>query len=1095
MPDTKIPCFDKITLPDFSGLKKQFDDLYKKGMSDSEQRAIGKKIALDAHKDLFNKLNELKEKVGIKLSKQDKTYVIPDNSEKIKSIKDKYDKLIEDKKKEIQSQAKESEPEKEKPKPEEPKVEEKKPPPPKPPKQEPKKEEPEGENKVGVSQRHLTDLAKRLGLKEPERGEYIEPQEYAERGRKLLKGGATLDDVDNANNELHDRISIARAHLEDLTEEADKIGKKEGIKSDEYKEAAKKVEDYYLDKVKKLGTLAHRAFVSLQGERDLNTGSFTAVKKAFEGSKGSKATDEQTKKIQELTKEVETLRQQAKEADEKVIAATEKDINGEKETETKPKGKFEKQFKDIADKFRKLKAKEFKFKDKNGNEVGFDKMGFSYNDMIELGAKAIEKTGEIADGVAAIIEKIKDSAYYKGLSDGEKKDFKDQLTAHYEGQKNSANKLSDLHDMFADKKSTDQKFTTDEAKALWDYAKEEYLNKGISYRDMISYVSNDTGLTFDQVFNAITSPKTKRIADDVWMKQRNLRRAETKTKDFVDRANKSTFTKIIEAPDQIMRGTAVYGHGGIFVGTHAGMTLTDLPRAKYTVKAFENGYKFAYGNDAAYERSMQKLQDRPNYIPAQRAGLQNNPNETKTDAYQKAQKVLGKLGGFFKKMSESGVKGFNAIKVLRQDLFDDHFNRLTAAEKADPETARQIAELVNNATGGTNLDLKLRDKQGNVIVDPDKIMFAANMEAARWEKLTKNPVKATGIALKALFSDKATPAEKVFAKVWASRVGWELATYASLIAANAYIQSKTNPKNPVNWTDPTKPDYLKYKVGNTDINMTSGMLGAIDFAATLAHNSLMSKKQRKGDNILQADAKSAFSYGRGKLSPFAATLVDLKTGTDYGNNTLPFNSDKPGTGKHQLTWSEYGWEKAPIPVADAAKKMYESMLDNGMTKAKADDYLKGLLAFTEAGTTGFRISDSYQKPTKFTDEDKADPVLKYWIDKVGNLPEVSDANIPLHDTKNKILTNVAAMPKEKIEQFDAEHKAELKSELSKVKKQGYVYKNDYGNVLNQYPENEPTYPLHKVYLYNLSKEDGAKVLSNAQSNATKGAKKKIFNEN
>ena len=965
--------------------------------------------------------------------------------------------------------------------------------------------EPKDENKVGVSHKNLTELANKLGLKEPQRGEYIEPHEYAERGRQLLKAGATLEDVNNPANELHDRIAIARAQLEDLTEAADKIGKTEGIKSDEYKDAVKKVEDYYLDKVKKLGTLAHRAFVSLQGERDLNTGSFTAVKKAFEANNGSKATDKQTERIVELTKSVEDLRKQNKDLEEKLIAATDKDIN-EGNTKTDSKDKFAKQAKDIADKFRKLKSKGFKFKDENGNEVDLTKMGVSWNDLVEFGAKAIEATGKVADGVAAIVEKIKDSDFYAKLSDEGKKLFEKQLTTHFESTAKSENKLSDLHEMFADKRPNDQKFTPEEAKAIWDYAKEEYLNKGVAYRDMISYVANDIGLKFDQVFNAITTPKTRPIADEAWLKQRNLRRAETKTRDYVERANKSTFTKVIEAPDKIMRGTAVYGHGGIFVGTHAGMTLTDLPRAKYTVKAFLNGYKFAYGNDAAYERSMQKLQDRPTYTLAQRSGLQNNPNDTNTDQYQKAQKVFGKLGGVFKKIGESGVKGFNAIKVLRQDLFDDHWNRLTPAEKADPETARSISELVNNATGATNLDLKLRDKKGNVVVDPDKIMFAANMEAARWEKLTKNPAKATGVALKAIFNpSKATAGEKTFAKVWGTRVGWELSTYAALVVTNALIQSKTNPKNPVNLTDPTKPDYMKFKVGNTDINMTSGMLSSIDFVASLAHNSLMSKKQRRGDNVLQADAKTAFQYGRGKLAPFSATLVDLKTGTDYAGNTLPYNKDKPSAGKRQLSWGEYGWEKAPIPIADAAKTIHETMLDNGLSKPQTDTYLKGLLAFAEAGTTGFRISDSYQRPTKFTDIDKNDPVFGYWIKRVGNLPETSDANVTFHgkDASGKpALIPISDSPKK--EDFDKEQKAQLKIELAKAKNRQYVYVDNYpksgdsyGNVKIDAPEN-PSYPLHKVYFNTQPKDKqeelNAKILSAAQGIATKKAKKKIFKE-
>lgn len=1065
-----IECLVKaVTLPDFKELldKHGFDEK----LPEEKQREIGRKAASEYQENLHNKLEDLKQSIAPNPKKYKRElYKPPDNSKKIKEVSDKYNKLIEEKKNELSK-------------------------PPEPPKENtPVKEENKDENKVGVSHKSLTELAKKLGLKEPERGDYIEPHEYAERGRALLKAGATLDDVNNPANDLHDRISIARAHLEDLTDVADKIAKDKGVQSDEYKKATTEIDKYANDTVKKLGTLAHRAFVSLQGERDINTGSFTDVKKAFEKSKGSKATPEQEKKITELTKENETLKQKANEAEKKLVEETDKNIG---ENDKSEKGNFEKTFKKAADTFRKLKTKPFKFKDSNGKEYDISKSGVSWNDLVELGAKAIEKTGQIADGVAEIIDKIKDTDFYKNLTDKDKEVFKNQLTAHYAGESKSASKLADLQDTFADKSQKDNKFTTDEAKAIWDYAKSEYLEKGVPYRDMISYVSMDTGLTFDQVYNAITTPKTKPIADAMWIKRKNLRKAEVKTKDFVDNANKSLFTKIIETPDKVMRGTAVFGHGGIFVGTHAGMTVFDLPRAKYTIKAFANGYKFAYGNEAAYERSMQKLKSDPNYILAQRAGLQNDPNDTRTDQYQKSQDWLGKIGmgkagKIFKALGESGIKGFNAIKVLRQDLFNDHYNRLTAAEKADPNTAKSVAELVNNATGGTNIDLKLRDKQGNVVVDPDKVMFAANMEAARWEKLTKNPYKATKTALTALVSDKATPAEKVFAKVWARRVGWELSTYAALSFTNAAIHNYLNPKNPVNLTDPTKPDYLKFKAGGTDINMTSGMLGSIDFIAGLVHNSMMSKNERKGDNVLQADAKNAFSYGRGKLSPFASTLVDLKTGTDFTNNTLPYNSDKPGAGKHQLTWSEYAWQKAPIPVADAAKTMYESMLDNGMNKTQANDYLKGLVSFIEASSTGFRISDSYQKPIAFTDEDKSKPTFKYFIDKGVDLPNPTPpTSIPIKDYKTHTIKNLSDYPKETIDNYNAQHKINFEKSLQQIEKRGYVYVNKFGEISKNYPENSNEI-ARKKSLDKLSEAELEKVLSIAKSEATTATKDKLF---
>ena len=120
----------------------------------------------------------------------------------------------------------------------------------------------------------------------------------------------------------------------------------------------------------------------------------------------------------------------------------------------------------------------------------------------------------------------------------------------------------------------------------------------------------------------------------MWNKNAELNREKRKVKDFVEKKNTNIIGKALEYPSKIVTGTAVFGHGGIFTGTHAGMTYTDLPRAKYTMKAFVNGYKLAYSKGDAYnERMMQQLKDRPNYVIAQRAGLQNIPGEVSNDEY------------------------------------------------------------------------------------------------------------------------------------------------------------------------------------------------------------------------------------------------------------------------------------------------------------------------------------------------------------------------------------------------------------------------------------------------------------------------------
>lgn len=966
----------------------------------------------------------------------------------------------------------------------------------------PKKELPEGDNKVGVSHKSLTGLAKSLGLKEPERGDYIEPKEYAERGRKLLEAGATLEDANNPANNLHDRISIARAHLEDLTSIADKAAKEKGVESNEYKEALGEVEKYANGAVKELGTLAHRAMVSLQGERDINTGSFTQVKAAFEKSKGSKATPEENQKITELTNENENLKQRASDLEKKLIEATDKHLSGGHSNTAKAKKIIEgnkKRNDEEADLIFQSAKRDFVAarvaKEVEGGKTieesvdgiakeglikpeNADKAKKYFNDLV--GDKTTEEKNAIKEksNITRLENQLADlRAGIKKEKPEEREKSQKEIELENEIQ---LEKNKQVVKLFADK--TGNKFTPDEARTLWEYAKTNYLDKGINYKDMLSFVSNDLGLSWRQISDAITSPKVKPISDAMYRRQADLRKVQIKVKDFVDKANRSVGAKLLKGVSDLFRGVAVFAHGHIFVGTHAGMTLFDVPRARYTLKAFINGFRNAYGNSASYERRMEELRNEPNFTLAQRAGLQNDPNETNMDEYQKYSKVFGKIG-------DTGVKGFNAIKILRQDLFDSHFNKLDAAKKADPAVAESIAELVNNATGGTNIKMPKWTQE---------IAFAANMEAARWEKLTSNPVKATSTAIKAIFTpEKATPAERVFAKVWATRVGWEVATYASVLGINAALQGLWNPKNPVNLTDPSSPDYLKFKVGDKDVNMTSGMLSSIQLVGKLAQASAGSQKALRGDTRLQAIGKTGIGYARGKLAPFAGTVADVATHVDFAGNVLPFSNDKPRTGKYNLTWGEYLWEKAPIPIADAAKNVYEGMHENGLSKPQIEQWFSGIVGFLEAGSTGFKINESYSKHSPFTDEDKKDPTFKYFLDKGMELPNVSLAATEITDQEKKTKKKVTDYPKDIQDKYVSEHKKELKAELASIIDNDVAYIKTYtgakGEKINEVSIDKPEGKYDTVEISKMTDQDElAQVLKIAQSKATKKAKENVF---
>ena len=150
-------------------------------------------------------------------------------------------------------------------------------------------------------------------------------------------------------------------------------------------------------------------------------------------------------------------------------------------------------------------------------------------------------------------------------------------------------KLNDLQKQFAGK--TNNKFSKDEAKEIWKYAKKYYLDNGVSYSDMISFVATDLGLSWRQVAEAIVTPKTEKISDEMWKKRHDLMKNKQATTNWIAGQSKSWFGKAYKEFTGLFRGIAVFGHGGIFVGTHAGMNLFSYKSFVPTIKAFVNGWK------------------------------------------------------------------------------------------------------------------------------------------------------------------------------------------------------------------------------------------------------------------------------------------------------------------------------------------------------------------------------------------------------------------------------------------------------------------------------------------------------------------------
>ena len=132
-------------------------------------------------------------------------------------------------------------------------------------------------------------------------------------------------------------------------------------------------------------------------------------------------------KIKELNKKIKEAEARAKKAEEDGIIA--EIVTSVKQQQT-AKTTYTKKAKSVADDFRnKLKTKPIQFKDANGNVIPIKTQGVTWNDLVEIGAKAIEASGKIADGIAAMMNAVEQEDWYNNLSSADK----DAVRAQVEG--------------------------------------------------------------------------------------------------------------------------------------------------------------------------------------------------------------------------------------------------------------------------------------------------------------------------------------------------------------------------------------------------------------------------------------------------------------------------------------------------------------------------------------------------------------------------------------------------------------------------------------------------------------------------------------
>lgn len=494
------------------------------------------------------------------------------------------------------------------------------------------------------------------------------------------------------------------------------------------------------------------------------------------------------------------------------------------------------------------------------------------------------------------------------------------------------------------RKEAESKPKTD-TERVWDAAKKEIKAGAQDMGELRQKLAISLGMTPREVAEHLNkNVQAKRATDEMYLKQARARQLKGNAKRWLKDQQSPLYERYIAKIPRALFAAKVFGHATVGIGTHAAQNLFIPSRWPAIARAYVDMWKFAWGKPALHEAAMEDLVQRPNFAVAKRAGLVNDPFTSAGD-YQSPETVK------WARMMGAGNRAFDALKEMRQDLFDLHWNKLPAHMKT-PEVAQAIADLMNHATGSTRRAVNESNWKS-------LLFFAPRLVGSRLAWEIADPVKAIRYGLKGKL---ATPAERHFAMSQLKEKAAFVGIYLSALVVNQGILMATGSKQKVNMSDPSKSDWLRFKGEGYAVAPFSPGVFAIRQLARVLHDLVGTRtKFEKLEGTRQAEAAGHLAqYARGELSPTAGDVTDQVTRQDFMGRNLP-DSDEKDTkwmrehGYGRYTWPEYlAQTLTPIPFEEPVKEVWKHW---GTSVETAGFWMRILLEAGARAATGINVSE------------------------------------------------------------------------------------------------------------------------------------------
>jgi hypothetical protein len=492
------------------------------------------------------------------------------------------------------------------------------------------------------------------------------------------------------------------------------------------------------------------------------------------------------------------------------------------------------------------------------------------------------------------------------------------------------------------------KLNDQERLALWKWVKENGADSGMPIGKVHEVLNNHffgghAKPEWVNEFLAARKTPFKRASDAAWTAQANRRNIQQQAKHLVSDQNANILARaanmVIAGPRYVTVGGGV--HGVVFPFTHGGALILNPLRWKAFARLVFHTWKNI--SPAQAEILRDNMAREPNFTLARRNGLDFSTHGLETGG--------GKIS----------ARTWGALVETRFRLWDAAMKRHIESGKysaSDIDSiGKELAVWANHATGSGK----------GVLTDPrlSWAFFGPKLAQSYWNRLIGDPLKT--LSTWANWKN-ATAGEKVVATQRLRGAVSAALTYSGMLAANQAVLLATGQKDQINWNDPSKSDWLAFKGFGFRWGLPGAMHAEIKLIGQIIAAQSMKPEELAGVGIpvphgkIAADkllslrelyvARQLLSYAKSKATPVIGLEEELRTGHDFLGRPLPWSADKGTKEKPRVSWGEYAWSHAPIPVSGAAKYVYEQLRKSGASASDALMWIRAAMVGGASGTMG-----------------------------------------------------------------------------------------------------------------------------------------------